>query len=189
MSRGFTLLEVLIVFLTTALVGGLLAAIMVNSTGLFYKQSSKVSQGLGLNDILLSVKRNIREAQSVASGYPEVSPVYTSGANQIVLKLSSIDSSANLIASSYDFVVYFKEDDKFKIKVFPSVMPQSYRQSKDEIISSGIESVLFEYFDSAGSTASPNLAKKVRLTLTLKQKTGNIIETKIGTSEANLRND
>lgn len=185
--RGFTLLELMITTAIVGIVGTLLAMILVNNTGLFYQQSSKVTQGVGLNDSLTEVRSNIKEAQSVANSYVSGGTTYTSGPSELVLQLSSFDSSGNVIADTYDYVVFAKQSDQIRFKVFPNVA--SSRKSAEQILSLAVDQILFEYFDNAGSSVSPASAVRVKLTLTLKQKAGKNFETNIATTEGYLRNN
>ncbi len=185
--RGFTLPEVIIASVVAVLVGGLLLGILVQGSGVFYNQSQKVSQGLSINDTLSKIRGFLKEAQSVASGYPVISPDYTSSSSTVVLKIPSIDSSDNVLINTFDFVVFSKDSDKLIFKLFPDSL--SSRKSQDQILSLNVDSVNFAYFDSLGIAVSPTSAVKVKITLRLKQKTGREEETNVATSEANLRND
>lgn len=187
MRNGFTLPEVITAITVFVLVGGLLLGIMVNNTGLFYKQSSKVSQGLGVNDALAKIRSEIKEAQAVAAGYPIGNPTYTSSSTQLVLQLTSVDSSGNIISTTYDYAVFAVTDGKLTYQVFPNAA--SSRQGANRILASNVSSVFFQYFDATGAQSGPTNAVNVKASLTLIQKAGQGFETNIATSEANLRNN
>lgn len=187
-EKGFTLIEILVASTVAVLIGGLLMSIMINNTNLFYKQSSTVQQGLNANDALSKLRNSIKEAQSVVSSYPtSSSPIYTSGASELVLKLVAIDESGNIIPDVYDYVVYVTSNNKFYIKVFPD--QQSFRQASDQILAGNVEEVKFSYFDETGTEAIPTAAVKIVTTLQLKQRSGADYQTSIATSEARLRNN
>lgn len=188
-ERGFTLPEVLTTVTVLVVVGGLLIGIMVNNTGLFYQQSSKVTQGVGANDALVRVRSEIKEAQAVAAGYPVSSPTFTSSSTQLVLRLTSIDSSGNIITATYDYAVFSVTEGRLTYQVFPNTAGGSTRKSANEILAKSVSSVLFEYFDATGAQTGPTNAVNVKITLTLRQKAGSGFETNIATSEANLRNN
>ncbi len=188
--RGLTLVEVLIAMGISVIVGALLLVIIVNSAGLFYSQSSKVGQGLGVNDALAKIRETIRESSLIAVSYPEsASPTYTTGSTQLVLKLSSIDSNGNIVLNVYDYFVFFFDTDKLRLKSFPNT--QSSRKVQDQILSLNVDSVKFQYFDLTvpPNEVAPTTAIKVRIFLSLKQKVGQRFETSSATSETNLRND
>lgn len=185
---GFTLIELLLSLVISVVVGGLLLVILVNSSGLYYKESSKVEQGLSSNDGLASVNNAVKQASSVAPNYPTTSPfTYTSGATQLILKVPSTDNLGNIIPSTYDYFVFFQDQTKLRFKVFPD--STSYRKSSDQILALNVNSVVFKYLDGANLEVSPSNAAKINTTLILKQKSGQNYETSSVTSETNLRND
>lgn len=189
-SRGFTLVEVLIVVGIATVVASLLVVIIANSAGLFYKQSAKVGQGLGVNDALAKFRQIVKESNSIATGYPPgPSPVYTTSATQIVLTIPSIDTLGNIITNVFDYFVFHQDQDKLKLKIFPDI--QSSRQSQDQILATNVNGVLLHYFDSQNppQEVAPTSATKVKMTLHLRQKSGADFEESVATSEANLRND
>lgn len=186
-ERGITLSEAVIALGIASVVGALLLVIIVNSAGLFYKQSSKVEQGLGINDALGKIRESVKESSAVVASYTVGSTTYTSSATEIVLKIPSIDSAGNTISDTFDYFVFLKDQSTLRFKVFPD--SQSKRSSADQIFSTNADSLLFQYLDSANSEVAPSSAVKVKITLSLKQKAGATFETNIATSEANLRND
>lgn len=188
--KGLTLIEVLISMGIAVVVGGLLFVIIVNSTGLFYKQSSKIEQGVSVNDALSVIRNSIKEAQSIVANYPEIQPfTYTTGLTQLVLKLASIDSSGNIIIDSFDYYVFYLDQTKLFFKVFPGALSQ--RKSRDQILSTNVESLEFKYYNLANppEEVTPISASKITITLFLEQKSGQVMEKSIATTEANLRND
>lgn len=189
MTRGLTLIEVLVAMGIATVVGGLLLVIIVNSTGLFYSQSAKVEVGLNINTALSSIRNNIKDSSAVALSLTKGSQSFTSGINQLILKVSSVDSSNNIIANTYDYFVLLQDLNKLRFKVF--VDNVSSRKDQDQIFSTTIDSLVVKYFNSANPPVevAPDIATKVRVTVILKQKVGTGYETNIATTEANLRND
>ncbi len=180
-KRGLTLVEVLIAMGIAVVVAGLLLVIMLNSAGLYYKQSSKLQGGLNSNDALFKIRQSVKEAGSI-------SPL--SSSEQLILKISSIDSSGGIIANAYDDFIFLKDQKNLRFRIIPAAGVSS-RFSQDQIFSTNVESVTFQYFNLANPPleVSPELASKVRVSLTLKQKSGADYEAIIATSEASLRND
>lgn len=167
---GFTLPEVIIGMAVATLVGGLLILILVQSAGVFYRETAKVSQGLGLNDSLAKIESSIRKSQAIVS---------TSSASQLVLKIPSVDGSGNVINNTFDTEVFQKEGDKLKYKLFPD--SASSQKSADIILTKNVDSLLFQYFDALGQEVLPASSVRVRASLSLKQQSA--------TAEAHLRND
>lgn len=188
-QKGLTLVEILITMVIATIVSGLLVVIIVNNAGLFSKETSKLNIGLNTNDALFEIRQSIKEANSVAPSFTDGFTTYTSAANQLVLKISSIDSSNNIIANTFDYFVFFLDTNKLRFKTFPTL--PSARKAQDQIFSTSVDSLSFTYLDRANppNEVAPNAAAKVLVSLTLRQKSGANYETQTATSEANLRND
>lgn len=187
--KGLTLIEVLITMGISVVVGVLLLVVIVNSAGLFYSQSSKLSIGLNTNDALSQVRQSIKEASAIAASFTSGVETYTSGATQLVLKVPALDASNNIIADTFDYFIFFLDQKKLRFKTFPDT--QSTRRAQDQIFSTSVDSLTFKYYDlvSPANEVVPTAAQRVLISLTLKQKSGAGFESSTATSEANLRND
>lgn len=187
-QRGLTLVEALITLAIGTVVGGMLLVIMVNTGGLFYKESSRLQQGLNINDALSRINESVKESAGVETGYPSPSPTYTSSATSLVLKIPSQNQQGLIIQNTFDHFVFFLDGTKLRFKIFPD--SQSSRKSADQIFSTSVNSLFFQYYD--GQTPPqetvPTSAAKVRVTLQLKQKAGAAFEINTATTEAKLRN-
>lgn len=188
MTRGFTLLEMVIVGGIALVVGTFLASILVNHSGVSYKQGSIVNSGLSLNDSMKTIDENIKQAAAVASSYPESSPIYTTSAEVLVLKLPAINSSG-IINNVYDYVVVAKDTANTKILrlyVFPDA--QSSRLSANMVLTTILQSVQFQFMDKNGNAVSPNAATSVGVNLTVLSKLGSIGQNQSASSVTSLRN-
>ncbi|MBI2017861.1 hypothetical protein HYS92_02315 [Candidatus Daviesbacteria bacterium] len=189
-SVGFTLAETLVVVSIIIVAGLLLMGVVVNFTGISVTQSSKVSQGVNVNDSFMKIREAVKSASAIASSYPESgSPIYTSSSTQLVLKLPAIDSSGNIIEASFDYFVFVVESSSLLFKIFPNAF--SSRTAQNQVLTTALDSLLFQYFDNSipPQEVVPNLSSKIRTTINLRQKIGIDYQTSIATSEANLRND
>ena len=188
-SKGLTLLEVIIAMGIAGLTGGLLILIIVNSAGIFYKQSSKLSEGLNINDALSQIRKTIKQSGAVQASFTNGLQPFTSSPTQLVLKVPAIDSSNNIIINTFDYFIFYSDQNSLRFKIFPDNL--SSRKVQDQIFSTLLGSLLFQYFSLANPEAEVAAAnaQKVRITLTLKQKSGAGFEINTATSEANLRND
>lgn len=188
-QKGLTLIEVLVAMGIAAIAGALLVVIMVNSAGLSSQQSSNVTEGLNINDALLQLRSSIKQSNAVTTSYTDGSTTYTSGTNQLVLEVASIDSSGNIISNTFDFFVVFLNQNILHFKVFPNA--SSARKAADRIFSTSVDSLVFQYFNSANPPVevTPTSATRVRISLSLKQKNGINFEKNAATTDASLRND
>ncbi len=186
--RGFTLLEIVITMGIVSVIGVLLLVIVINSVGVFYKQSSKVTEGLNINDALSQIRENIKQSNSIIASYTSGGTTYTSGITQLVFKVPSIDSSNNIVSNTYDFFVFSLDQNILRFKIFPDAA--SSRKAQDRIFSTSVDNLKFQYLNLAAPPVevTPTAGLKVRTTLTLRQKNGLNYETNTATSEANLRN-
>lgn len=178
--RGLTLVEVLVAMGIATVAGVLLLVIIVNSAGMFSKQSAKVESGLNVNDALSKFRASVKQASVISD---------QSSSSQLVLKILSLDSAENIIENTYDDFIFVVNQNYLRFKIFPNAL--SFRPAADQILSKGVDNLSFQYFNSATPPleVSPANAAKVRITLTLKQKAGADFETNTATSEASLRND
>lgn len=189
LTRGFTLLEAVIAMGLTAIVGVLLLVIIINSAGLSTQQSSKVTEGLNVNDTLSQIRNTVKIASSVADSFTSGSDTYTTGQTKLVLKVPSVGSNNNIIAETYDYFVFYSDQHFLRLRVFPDSL--STRKAKDQIFSTSVNSLSFQYLNSADPPLEviPINATKVKVTLVLSQKVGLNTETHVATTEANLRNE
>lgn len=176
-SKGVTLPELIIAAGLFSVVGIIMAAILLSGSSLYYLQSAKVEQRLGINEAFSSLKRNIRQSSAVVDGSSDV---------QLILKLPSINSQGPII-NVYDHILYYYTGEKFYEIVSPDA--QSIRTATDKILAQNVDNIKFEYYDDSGVSVTPVNATRVKLTLSLKQKAGAGFETNIATTEADLKNN
>ncbi len=181
-SQGLTLVEVLVAMGIALVVGTLLLMVVVQSSGVFTDQSSKVQKGLNINEALSQVRLSIKDANAVASSYTDGTDTYTTGENQLVLKVTAIDTAGDMLEGASDYFIFFKDQSFLRFKTFPD--PSSSRKQGNSILATEVTGLHFQYFNSASPPVevSPVNAAKVRISLKLSQ-------TSPATSEANLRND
>lgn len=188
LSEGFTLVEVLIASAVALIIGLFLMSILVNNNGIFYKQNAIVNEGLGLNDAMNEINKNILQAVNVAVSYPQDSPIYISGSHTIILKLPALGVDG-IINNIYDYVVIIKDSDKNNIlrkKVFPD--PASTRKSEDLVLTTILDSINFGYLNRSGVIVNPELATSVSTALSVKSSSGSISSARTSTMITTLKN-
>lgn len=171
-------------------IGILLISILVSTSGFFYQQQSVINEGISLNDVLGQINSLVKEAQAVASAYPETgTPQFSTSQTTLVLKLPGINQN-EVLPDLNDFVVVAKDSQNSKIlrlKIFPA--PLSIRPSKDSVLATFAESIKFSYLDKGGSEVlTPNLAEAVKIDLSVLAKTGSIGSKRSASITLNLRN-
>ena len=188
-KNGLTLVEALMALGLAAVTGVLLTVIIVNSTGLYYKESSKLQEGLNVNDTLAKVRSYVKESSAVAISFSSGGTTYASGINQLVLKVPSFDSSNNIISTTYDYYIFFLDAGKLRFRIFPDAL--SSRKPQDQILTTLVDTLVFKYLDASVPPVEVPIAsaEKVLITLSLEQKAGAEYEIITVSSEAYLRND
>lgn len=187
-QKGFTLAETLIVAAIFLIVGTLLGAILVNNTGLYNSQTSLVTTGLNLNDVMREIDTYIRQASTVATGYPEISPSYLTGDSTLVLKIPSLNAQG-MVSNTFDYVVITHDSIKTNLLreyIFPD--PTSDRQSQNKVLSSILQSVVFTYLDRNNNVVTPALAEKVKTEVTVLTTNGLQNKSNNAITITNLRN-
>ncbi len=187
-SLGFTLVETLVASGVALIVGTLLVGILVNHSGLSYKENALVNEGLSLNDAMGKIDNNIRESAAVAIGYPESTPTYTTGNSVLVLKLPALSSSGT-IENVYDYAVIaadITQPKVLRLQIFPD--SQSIRQPANTVLTTLLNSVTFNYLDRNGNSVTPADAFKVSVNLSVLSQTGSIGSSRSSVSTTSLRN-
>lgn len=186
--QGFTLFETLVAAAVAVIAGTLLVSILVNNTGLYNKQNALVATGLNVNDALNEIDTYVRQAASIASGYPEVSPTYTTGVSTLVLKVPA-ENSQGIINNTFDYVVITKNPTKTYL-LYEYIFPDSLstRKSQNKILTNILYSITFSYLDNNGATISPTSAQRIKTEISVLSQTGAVGNTRNATIITSLRN-
>lgn len=188
--RGFSLVEMVLALAITCVAGVLLVSILIQNNNIFYQQSTKVSQGLNLNDALSELNKSVRSASFIVEKYPISSPTYFSGPETLILAYPSLDSNKKVISSTYDYVVFSKDAQISSIlrkQVFPDLA--SSRKAENKVLLTNLSYLAFSYKDNLDETVNPPLAKKVEFAVKVAEKAGMSTEESSRSGEINLRND
>lgn len=164
--------------------------ILVTSNGLFLNQSSKVTQGLSLNDSVSEISHVIKLSSSIALNYPLSSPEYQTDSDTLILKIPSTDSSGGVISDVYDYAVITKDavsPNILRLYFFPD--PLSSGKSQNTVLSSNLSQLRFIYLDNNNNQVSPGEAVKVNFTLNLEEKIGLSGQSASASGLINLKNN
>ena len=169
-QRGMTLFEILVGVTISAIAGVLLLLILVSNNGLFVSQTSKIAQGLGLNDATTLISDDLRFAASIINSFTYQGQTYLSGATTLILKVPSVDSSGNIIDQEFDTFIYALETSNpaiFRRLVVPS--ESSSRLATNRVVMTDVSTISFVYLDNSGAPVSPTNATKINFSLTFKK--------------------
>lgn len=188
-QKGMTLFEILVGVTISAIAGVLLLLILVQNNGLFVSQTSKISQGLGLNDATALISDDLRFAASIISTFTYQGQTYLSGPTTLILKVPSTDSADNMIDQEFDTFIYALDTSDpaiFRRLVAPS--EASSRLATNRVVMTNVSTISFVYLDNSGESVSPPNASKINFSLTFKKspfsQTANT-----ATGEVRLRNN
>lgn len=189
--RGFTLAEILVVVVIFGLVGALLVQTLIQNNSIFYQQSARVSEGISLNNATKQLSLDIKSASSIAPGYPEAGPFqYTSTTDSLVLKIPSIDPSGNVIDSTFDYIIIYKDQtDPKKLKRQFIHTPPSTRTDSDKVLLDNLQDLTFSYFDQNDLVTTPAFASKINFNLNVFTQLGANSQTSNSSVEIILRNN
>lgn len=189
-KNGFSLPEVILISGVASVAGVLLAYILVQNSGLFISQTSKISQGVSVNDAVAQMRELIQSSSAVVSTNAIGSPTYTTSSDTLVVTLPAIDSLGNVISNVYDYGVIAKNSQNPKILrkiIFKD--PLSSRINANQILTTNLTNITFVYFDDSGNTVSPQAATKINFTINLDEKAGYSNQGSSASGQINLRNN
>lgn len=177
-------MEGLVVLAILAVIFTLLAAIFVGQGVFFQKENARLDTALAntraLNDFIVQA----REAAAVEPSATIDSVVYNSGPEQLVLKVYSLDGAGAFIASSFDYIVYYRnlaDARKLMKKVAPAA--PSSRTAVTKSLNNYVGSLNFVY-----DNPDVNLARQVTAYLTSSSTVAGTSFVVSSTARAMLRN-
>ena len=182
LHSGFTLIEVLVSITVFLLLLGIFTNFIVQSYRL---QTYDVEQGEAVRQARNGVEKMVKELREVTyadDGSYGIVP--GSALMESITFYSDVD-----LDQSTERIRYFLENNQLRYKTFPA--EQSFRKAQDRIFSTKTDGLTFEYYNLASPplAVAPEFAAKVKMTLSLRQKSGSDYEVVVATSEASLRND
>lgn len=189
-DRGFSLVEIIIATAVSSIVGIMLITIFVQNNQVFNVEQIKTSQGISLNNAVSEMKSSIRSASSIAASYPSPSPQYTSSADQLVLKLPSIDVNGNIITNTFDHLVITQDSLNNKILrkiLFPDVL--SSQPAYNKVLMTDLFLLNFSYLDASNNATTPINAAIIDFTLNSSTKYQFQDQLSSASASVRLRND
>ena len=178
-SHGFSIIELLVVLPLLIILSFFLAYLVSSQYWSYNNQSIELNITNDARQALDDTDNYVRQAYRVATSYS----TYNTGAQTLVLQLQSIDSSSQIIAGNYDYVVYYLSGTDFYRQVFADA--SSSRASITRRLASNIDTANFSF---TYDNASYSLVKQVTTNMALKQNMGGQIRSIAVSSEAKLRN-
>lgn len=189
-SRGWSLIEVLIVMTVASVAGGLLISLMVSSNRIFFDQSAHISQGLSLNQTELELTELIKSSAGIAAQYPPSgTPQFTSDSNTLVAKLPALTEDGDVIESVYDYAVIEQgtaQPTVLRKQIFKDDL--SFRKTENKVLSTNLNNLTFNFLDASNAEVPPNQAERVTFVINLSTKSGFSQKESSGSGTVNIKN-
>lgn len=181
---GFTLLEVLVVTAVLVIVAVILAEIYIGQSLFFQREQARVEVALVNTRALNDIVHQTREAFRVVTSTIFDSVTYTTGPEKLILELPSLDAQGQIIASAFDYAVYYREPlDLAKLMKKVRVSPASRRPLAVKNLNDHVNNLNFVY-----DNADLNQVRIVEVYLSSAQTVGGMNFQASSTVRALLRN-
>jgi len=191
-KKGFTLVEVMF---STVIGVIILGMVMILYVGV----NNSMTMGLALMEInsdgrlaMDRIVRDVRWATQVVTSRTVTSTNYVTGDDELIIEIPSIDSSGDVIASTYDYVIYTLDaSDSTRLRKIVDPDVSSNRNSLDQIIAENINSFALSSGGTAlGSVGSLSSVSSLEIALIVnKQPLLNKTVTETINSDVELRNN
>lgn len=189
-NKGFTLVEVLITLTISMVIGVLLLSVFYQNSGLYSKQSTKISQGLSISRAAREISDTIKSSAAVVNVNPIGSTSYTTSSSSLVLSTPSVNAQGGVISNVFDYVVIARDISSTKIlRKYVFVDPASSRKEENKVLSTNLNDIIFLFFDDSGNVVSPTAASKINFSILLDEKAGNSNQQSSASGQINLRNN
>ncbi len=158
-QQGFTIIEIVIVtFLFAILLMGMLGIFDWHQKVFLLEQAEVRATG-SVRTAFNEMTRYIAQGNQILASRTISGQTYNTGASALVLEIPSLNSSGNVIATSFDHVIYYASGTELHQIIEPgtgSVRPAGNRQ-----LSSSLQSLSFTY-----NNADPTQASSVVVDIT-----------------------
>ncbi len=176
-SRGFTLIETVIVLSIFAVASIVIGSIYISHSKFYTLESAAADIKTQKSIFTRNFKETAESANSIMASYIFNSVARASSSSTAVVKLPAIDAGGNIIADKFDYAAFYREDKKIYLET--SADAASARKNLKRLIADAAQSLVFRY-----DAALPQDANMVGASLYLKS---GVAEEKIDIS-VRLRN-
>lgn len=178
-SKGFTLVEMIIVLFLFLIVSFFLSYVAVYQYWVYNTGTVDVTIANDARIALDDIDNYVRQANRVLSSYL----TYTTGPETLILRIQSVNSFHQLIAGAYDNVVFYVSGTDLVRKVFPDV--SSSRLAATQILANNlsVSNAIFTY-----DNADYSFVTKVTTYVALQQNSGGKTRSITISSQSRLRN-
>ena len=176
-QRAFSLIEIVIVIAIVGVCGLVIADLFIGHNRLYKTETAELNITGDARESLDDVDNFVRLANRTLSSYS----TYTAGPQVLILQIQSINASNQLIAGTYDNVVYYMVGSNFFRQIFPDAA--SSRIATTKKLGSNVNSLVFTY-----NNVNYTLVTQVTTDLTVQENAGLQSRAITLSSKSKLRN-
>ncbi len=176
-KNGFTLIEVTIVILLTALVMIVIVEFFFGTLSIYRQQEADLILNNSARTALDDIDANVRSSSVTLTNYL----TYNAGPDTLIVRMPSIDAGKIIIPGTYDTVVFYLIGTNLFRDTVPD--PASSRLAQNKLLAENVSSLTFNY-----DNADFAQVTTVQTDLSLLRNTGKEIRTLTLSSKSRLRN-
>lgn len=153
-EQGFTLLEIVItIAISLVLLSGLMGLYEWHQK-VYLQESASVMATSAVRTALLNMSKSIAQSSGIEASHDFSGTVYTTGGNSVVLELPSVNSSGDVIASTYDYIAFYLDDSS--VYQITEAAVGSVRNSGTKLLSENVQIFSLTY-NNGNPTAASNV--------------------------------
>ncbi len=166
--RGFTLLEVVITLGIFVVMFIALVSFFVSSNSTFLYDRSYVDTASGAEAVMTALSQAALQADAVSSSHTFSTGTFTTGTSTLVLELPAVDSAGTVIASTYDYIVFYTSGDSVYERT--EAAAGSARRTATKFLTANASALTFTY-DSSDMSAVTKVTADIETEATAKGST------------------
>lgn len=136
-SRGFTLIEVLLVILMMGFGLIVLTNMFLSHNKIYRSQSTKLNITGSVRFALDDIDNYVRQAYRTLASYGS----FTASSQTLILQIQSVNSSERLIANTYDYVIYYLSGNNLMREIVADA--GSARVSSTRLVAANVSNLVF----------------------------------------------
>ena len=154
MSKGFTLIEMLVVIGLVGLLSVFAAGIFISNNRFYQNQSGEIEAISGTRAIADHINEYGRLGDSIVASRTYNSTLYTTGATTVIFRIPSVDASNAIIASTYDYGYVTRDpSNTSRLVLMLELGAGSARKARNIQLTDKLSTVSFTYDNATPSQA------------------------------------
>lgn len=106
-KQGFTLIETVVVIAIFIIISFVLSNLYINYYQAYYLQEAIIKAAGSASFAANEIQNAALQADHIVTSHNFSGTIYSSDQNVLVLEISSIDSSENIVSGKYDYMVFY----------------------------------------------------------------------------------